>query len=98
MDEIWGPIIGTLGFTALIIVPLVVNKIIKYKLEIARINAQTTIKAEEIRAKNQLEIELLLRCEDPSRRSSFQSKETAEDNYLSGTEYGEGYDKIKRRV
>lgn len=36
----------------------------KFKLEIAKINADTIIKAEEIRAKNQLEIEKLIRIEN----------------------------------
>ncbi len=95
MDEIWGPVIGSLGFTALIIVPFVVNKIIKYKLEIARINAQTTIKSEEIRAKNQLEIEMLLRNEEQSRRSNYQAKQGSDFN---SNELDEERERIKRRV
>lgn len=75
MDEIWGPVIGSLGFTALVITPFIVNKIIKYKLEIAKINAQTTIKAEEIRAQNQLEIERILRYEANSTKNSHFEKE-----------------------
>lgn len=60
MSEVWGPVIGSLGFTALIVATVVINRIIKFKLEIAKINAETTIKAEEIRARNQLEIEKLI--------------------------------------
>lgn len=85
MDEIWGPVIGTLGFTALIVIPIIVNKLIKFKLEIARINAQTTIKAEEIRANNQLEIEKLINQENRSRFS------TQED-------FNENADRLKRRI
>lgn len=40
MDEMWGPVIGSLGFTMLIITPIIVNKIIKFKLELAKINAK----------------------------------------------------------
>ena len=61
MTEFWGTMIGCLTFTLLLIAPYIVNKIIKYKLEIARINAETTIRAEEIRAKNQFEMEKYLK-------------------------------------
>lgn len=64
MGEIWGPVVGSLGFVALIVIPIVVNKIIKFKLEIAKINAETTIRTEEIRARNQLEIEKLMEQEE----------------------------------
>jgi hypothetical protein len=60
MDEIWAPVIGCLGFTILIVTPFIVNKLIKFRLEIAKINAETTIRTEEIRAKNQFEIEKLM--------------------------------------
>lgn len=77
MGEIWGPVIGSLGFTALIVTPIIVNKIIKFKLEIARINAETAIKSEEIRARNQLEIERMLKAEQ---RRSFEYDERIQDS------------------
>lgn len=77
MGEIWGPVIGSLGFTALIVTPIIVNKIIKFKLEIARINAETAIKSEEIRARNQLEIERMLKAEQ---RRSFDYDERIQDS------------------
>lgn len=84
----WSPVVGALGFTALIAVIVISNKVIKYKLELARINAETTIKAEEIRANNQLEIEMLLRQENYSQKSRFQE----------GADSQETSDRIKRRV
>ncbi len=84
----WSPVVGALGFTALIAVIVISNKVIKYKLELARINAETTIKAEEIRANNQLEIEMLLRQENSSQKSRFQE----------GVDSEETPDRIKRRV
>ena len=64
MSEYWGALIGSLGFTALIVSPFIINKIIKFKLEIARINSETTIRTEEIRARNQLEMEKLMEFEE----------------------------------
>lgn len=84
----WSPVVGALGFTALIAVIVISNKVIKYKLELARINAETTIKAEEIRANNQLEIEMLLRQENYSQKSRFQE----------GVDSEETPDRIKRSV
>lgn len=80
MGEIWGPVVGALGFTALLVTPVMVNKIIKFKLEITRINAETTIKAEEIRAKNQLEIEMLLKQEGQNRSARYQVDENYEES------------------
>lgn len=84
----WSPVVGALGFTALLVTPFIVNKIIKYKLEIARINAETTIKSEEIRARNQLDIERVIKHENTSAQNGY-----FEDDGLS-----ESPDRIKRRV
>lgn len=78
----WGPAIGALGFTALIIAPFIVNRIIKYKLEIAKINAETTIKAEEIRSRNQFEFEKYLKQEENEENKTGNSDMNGED--LSG--------------
>ncbi len=86
--EDWDVVVGALGFTVLLVTPYIINKLIKFKLEIARINAETTIKAEEIRAKNQLEIEMLLRQEGRARKSDYDVDE----------DYYESPDRIKRRV
>ncbi len=86
--EDWDVVVGALGFTVLLVTPYIINKLIKFKLEIARINAETTIKAEEIRAKNQLEIEMLLRQEGRARKSDYDVDE----------DYYEFPDRIKRRV
>ena len=64
MSEVWGAVIGSLGFTALVIAPFIVNKIIKFKLEIAKINAETTVRTEEIRSRNQFEFEKYLKQEE----------------------------------
>ncbi len=87
MNE-WGPVVGILGITALIVAPFIVNKIIKFKLEVARINAQTTLKAEEIRAKNQLNIETII---------SRENKPHLNDYHNDG-EYLDSQERIKRRV
>ena len=83
----WSPVVATLGFTALIVAPIIVNKIIKFKLEIARINSETTLKAEEIRANNQFEIEKMIRLEGQS-RIKYTETEVCEDSP----------DKIRRRA
>lgn len=88
--EDWTPVVGALGFTALLVTPFIVNKIIKFKLEIARINAETTLKAEEIRAKNQLEIEMLIKRENHS--------QVTKTNYYDESEYDESSEIAKRRV
>ena len=82
MDE-WILVIGCLGFTTLVITPFIVNKIIKFKLEIARINAETTIKAEEIRSRNQIELEKFLQHDDneksETKTSDFRDEEIYEN-------------------
>ncbi len=88
MNEMWGPVVSILGLTAIVVTPIIVNKIIKFKLEIARINAETTIKAEEIRAKNQLEIERLLKQEGQNRTAKYQADE----------DYDESRARIKHRL
>ncbi|MCX7747766.1 MAG: hypothetical protein N2645_12900 [Clostridia bacterium] len=95
MGEIWGPVIGSLGFTALIITPIIINKLIKYKLEIAKINAETTIKAEEIRARNQLEIERLL-----AQDKNLQNQESprSQRRFSDDEEYFEKPDRIRDRL
>lgn len=81
MDEIWGPVVGCLGFTMLVITPYIVNRIIKFKLEIARINSETTIRAEEIRSKNQYELEKYLKEEENEKNSNRNNDINDEDSY-----------------
>lgn len=87
--EDWIPMVGALGLTAIIIVPFIVSKVIKYKLEIAKINAETTLKAEQIRANNQLEIEMLMKQ---------QQSQSGRIRYQEEDSYEEAPDRIKRRV
>lgn len=87
----WIIVIGCLGFTTLIITPFIVNKIIKFKLEVARINAETTIKAEGIRARNQFELERYLKQEE------FE-KNRAGNNDLNSEELYENPNKIRTRI
>ncbi len=87
--EDWIPMVGVLGLTAIIIVPFIVSKVIKYKLEIAKINAETTLKAEQIRANNQLEIEMLMKQ---------QQSQSGKIRYQEEGSYEEAPDRIKRRV
>ncbi len=88
MTEMWGPVVGILGLTVILVTPIIVSRIIKFKLEIARINAETTIKSEEIRAKNQLEIERLLKQEGQNRSARYQTDE----------DYDESRARIKHRL
>lgn len=83
MDEMWGPVVACLGFTMLVITPYIVNRVIKYKLEIARINSETTIRAEEIRSKNQFELEKYLKEEenDKNKNSNRNHDINDEDSY-----------------
>lgn len=81
MGEVWGAVIGCLGFTAIIIAPFIVNKIIKFKLEIAKINAETTIKAEEIRSRNQYEFEKYLKQEEKEKNNVENNDLNDEDSF-----------------
>lgn len=81
MSEMWGAVIGCLGFTMLVITPYIVNRIIKFKLEIARINSETTIRAEEIRSKNQFELEKYLNQEENEKKSIRNHDINDEDSY-----------------
>ncbi len=78
----WGPVVACLGFTMLVITPFIVNKIIKFKLEIAKINAETTIKSEEIRCRNQFEFEKYLKQEENEKNKTENNDSKTED--LSG--------------
>lgn len=95
MDETLGIIIGSLGFTALIITPIIVNKIIKFKMEIAKINADTTIKAEEIRARNQFEIEKLVYQEQNTNNREVQSSRSS---FPNNEEFYEKPDRVKAKL
>ncbi|GEM_PF-3024509 len=50
-------ILGTLGFMLIIMCPFIINKITKYKLELERMRIEADIRKEEIRARNQLELD-----------------------------------------
>lgn len=63
MNEILSISLGTMGFMTVIICPFIINKIIKFKLEMAKIQSETEIRKEEIRARNQLEIEKMIQDE-----------------------------------
>ena len=65
----------------LVITPYIVNRIIKFKLEIARINSETTIRAEEIRSKNQYELEKYLKEEENEKNSNRNNDINDEDSY-----------------
>jgi beta-lactamase regulating signal transducer with metallopeptidase domain len=52
--------IGVMGFAAVVLAPLVINRVLKFKIEIEKMRNQTEIRKEEIRAKNQLDIENLM--------------------------------------
>ncbi len=95
MDEFWGPVLGSLGFTALVITPFIVNKIVKFKLEIAKINAETALKAEEIRAKNKLEIEKLIIQEGNLHPSENQVNES---RFSANEELEENSHRIRKRL
>ncbi len=87
--EDWIPVVGSLGLALIVVIPFIVNKVMKYKLEIARINAETTLKAEQIRANNQLEIEMLVKQ---------QEGQAGKLRYQEDVNYDQTPDKIKRRV
>jgi hypothetical protein len=87
--EDWIPVVGSLGLALIIVIPFIANKVMKYKLEIARINAETTLKAEQIRANNQLEIEMLVKQQEGRAKKS---------GYQEDADYDQAPDKIRRRV
>lgn len=64
--------LGVVLFVLAVASPIVIMKVLKFKLELARINMETEIKKEEIRARNQLEIERMMLEEGKSTR--YQSR------------------------
>lgn len=92
MDEMWGPVIGSLGFTLLVVGTYITNRIIKYKLEVARINSETTVKAEEIRCRNQFELDRYI-SQQESASSTISAGNSNSDRYSSsaGNSNSAGY-------
>lgn len=85
MSEALEIALGTIGFTLAFASPFVVNKILKFKLEIAKIGMETEIKKEEIRAKNQFEIEKMIAQERKGCFDENQNEKIAgriNDNYF----------------
>lgn len=71
--------ISTIGFVLALGAPFIIMKVLKFKLEIEKIRSETEIKKEEIRARNQYEIEKMLMTKDEEvksvRKSGFEKEE-----------------------
>lgn len=60
MNDVIAISLGTIGFTAVLLCPYIINKVLKFKLEVEKMRMETELRKEEIRAKNQLDIECIL--------------------------------------
>jgi hypothetical protein len=54
------PAIAVVSLAVIVLSPFIINKIIKFKLEFEKMRLDAEIKKEEIRARNQYEIEKML--------------------------------------
>jgi hypothetical protein len=50
-------VVGTIGFTLTLMCPFIINRVAKYKIEIEKIRQEAEVRKEEIRCRNQLELE-----------------------------------------
>lgn len=59
MDPTWIPIMGIIAGIVIPVTISTVSQISKYKIRVEQIKADALVRAEEVKAKNQLEIEKL---------------------------------------
>lgn len=60
MDPTWVPIMGIIAGIVIPVTISTVSQISKYKIRVEQIKADALVRAEEVKAKNQLEIEKLI--------------------------------------
>ncbi len=52
--------LGTIGFALVLMCPFIINKLTKYKIEIEKLKLEADVRKEEIRARNQLELDMFM--------------------------------------
>ncbi len=57
MSEDLTIIFGVVSFTAVVLCPFIITKITKYKLELEKMRLEADVRKEEIRCRNQLELD-----------------------------------------
>jgi hypothetical protein len=57
MSETMTIIFGVLSFTTVLMCPFIINKLTKYKLELEKMRLEADVRKEEIRCRNQLELD-----------------------------------------
>ena len=50
-------VLGTISFMLVLMCPFIINRVAKYKIEIEKISQETELRKEEMRCRNQLELE-----------------------------------------
>lgn len=60
MSEALTIALSTIGFTIVVLCPFIFNKYLKFKLEVEKMRLEAEVRKEEIRAKNQLDIEKMM--------------------------------------
>jgi len=63
----WGPIVAIVSTTIVAVTAILANAISKHKLKVEQIKADAMVRVEEVRARNQLELERLVREEQAAR-------------------------------
>lgn len=63
MNENLTIVFGVLGFTTILICPFIINKITKFKLEMEKMRLEADVRKEEIRCRNQLELDKFINSE-----------------------------------
>ena len=63
MSENLTIIFGVVSFTAVLLCPFVINKLTKYKLELEKMRLEADVRKEEIRCRNQLELDKFINGE-----------------------------------
>lgn len=85
MNVFWIPIVSVVVISMIPISIVTVTQIVKYKLKVEQIKADAMVRAEEVRARNQLEIEKLFY------QSHKASTESGPANSRVNTEYDPSY-------
>ena len=84
MNETLEIALGTIGFVLAVMSPFIINRVLKYKVEIEKLRQETEIRKEEIRAKNQLDIEKMLVAEQKKAKNKY-----GNGKFIKETEYDE---------
>lgn len=93
--------LGTIGFVLAVMSPFIINRVLKFKLEIEKMRQETEIRKEEIRAKNQIDIEKMIAEERNRHIHIYDAKNTeekagrADGDYTSTLKEEAGRERLK---